>query len=531
VLEWASLVALAIAIFYPSLGGPFFWDDYSLLYGRALEGSLVDIWRFPPALPLEEHYWPVTYSLFWILRAFFGYDPFYFRLVNVLLHTANTLLVYAMLRRVGTRGAWVASALFAVHPIHVESVAWIIELKDVLSGFFFLLATIVFLRGVDSLAARKRLGWWIAAGFCYALAAWSKSVAFVWPLAIALVVWAYRPQEFRSARRAIVCYLAAGAVLLGLDLITAHRFSHAEVHLGLAQRAELVGRAFWWYLAKLVWPAPLAALYPRWTLGEGELTRYLPSLALILAAGATALAAWRHLGSRKVLVWFGWYFLLLAPTLGFLTHSFMVHSYVADRYQYLASIGPFAAFGIGAAQICAWSETKRPWRLAIVGGIGVLLTTYAALALMHAALYAQPEKLLRETLRHNPQSANFQTMLGAILAQRGQLEEAATYFEQASKLSPTDMSPRVNLAIVQWQAGDCEAALEQTSTVLTREPKRALMWAVRAASLARLGRHEEAIAAARKALQLETSQPLALKVLSGEITSAPVSTIPSSVAE
>lgn len=524
VVQALAIAALAIAVYYPSLSGTFFWDDYSLVHGRLLERPILDIWRYPPAIPLEEHYWPVTYSVFWILHALFGYDPFALRCANVLIHAANSLLVWWLLLRLRSRGAWFAAMLFAVHPVHVESVAWIIELKDVLSGFFFLLAIIVFLWAPEARTKASEIISYFAAAICYALAVLSKTVAVGWPLIVLVLIWTQFPREQRRhSTFAALSILLLGLILLGLDLWVAHSSAHAASTVPFAQRVELVGKAFWWYVRKLIWPAPLLALYPKWTLGGGAIVRFAETALLAIAAPVILLLARKTPAAKKIVFWLCWYFVLLAPTLGFVAHSFMVHSYVADRYQYLASIGPIALFATGVAWLWEKSAGGRAQRLLLAGGAAVLLIHYSALSLVHASLYAQPEKLLRHTLAHNAKSAHLHTMLGAILAQKGALDDAAEHFRQAKRMAPTELAPRVNLSIVNWQRGAVEEALEETSAVLAVEPERPLLWAIRAASLARVGKEMEARQAAQQALALDPEEELAAKVLRGEITTVPLS--------
>lgn len=524
VLQALAIAALGLAVYYPSLSGTFFWDDYSLVHGRLLEQPILHIWRYPPAIPLEEHYWPVTYTVFWVLRSLFGYDPLPFRLTNILLHTVNSLLVWRLLLTLRSRGAWFAAMLFAAHPVHVESVAWIIELKDVLSGFFFLLATVLFLRASGARAKASEIISYVAAGLCYAFAVLSKTVAVGWPLMILLLVWTDFPREQRQRSiLATLSILLVGLILLGLDFWVAHGSAHATPKLPLADRVELVGRAFWWYVGKLIWPTPLLALYPKWTLGEGGIFRFAETAVLAMAAAVILLLAWKAPAAKKLVFWSGWYFVLLAPTLGFVAHSFMLHSYVADRYQYLASVGPMTLFAAGVAWLWERCAGGRFQRLLLAGGAAVLLIHYSGLCLVHASLYAQPEKLLRHTLAHNAENANLHTMLGAMLAQKGALDDAAEHFRRAKQIAPAELAPRVNLSVVNWQRGAMEEALEETSAVLAVEPERALMWAIRAASLARIGEELEARQAARRALELDPDQELAAKVLRGEITTAPLS--------
>ncbi|MGC8741475.1 MAG: hypothetical protein ACP5UB_08460 [Candidatus Sumerlaeaceae bacterium] len=524
-LRWGpplTLVILAIAAHAVSLGGGFFWDDYSLAQGDLLNRPLAEFWKYPPTIALEEHYWPVTYTGFWLLHKLSGLDPFTFRFANILLHAANVLLVFLLLRQLRIGSAWLGAALFAVHPVHVESVAWIIELKDVLSAFWLLLATVAFVQQNSLQSPALRAVGLIAAGTLYVLAVWSKTVAIGWPVAMGVLLAAYLPDRIKKHDIALTVYVFLGAILLWLDLRVTARVAHATISLSAVERLELVGRTFWWYVAKLIWPVPLLALYPRWQLGGSSFTHFWPSVALFAAAGGATICWFRLPSARPLVAWLVWFVIFLGPTLGIIPHSFMVHSFVADRYLYLASMAPCALAAMGYTYVSKRYAGQRLLRLKLAGFAAVVLTIYFSLSMMHSALYAQPTKLLRHTLAHNPNAANLLVMLGATLAQRGELEESAQCFRKAKTLAPDELAARANLAVISWQLGDVETALEETSAVLGVLPRHSLSWSVYAAALAAKGKTEEAQRAARRALELNPEQQLARKVLQGEITTAPL---------
>ena len=127
------------------LWGGLIWDDHIWSQSRAVRewSGLSTIWSWPPRIEREAHYWPLTYTTFWLEHKIWGLAPAGYHVVNVLLHLLNSLLVWRLLLRLAVPGAWVAAAVFAAHPLHVESVAWIIERKDVLSGLFYLTTVLV----------------------------------------------------------------------------------------------------------------------------------------------------------------------------------------------------------------------------------------------------------------------------------------------------------------------------------------------------------------------------------------------------
>ncbi len=514
------LFALVFVTYWPSLRGTFFWDDHSLLADGVLERPLKDFWRYPPVLTLEEHFWPVTYSAFWFLRKVAGYDPFSFRFANILLHAANSVLLWQLLAMLRLRGAWLAAALFAVHPVHVESVAWIIELKDVLCAFFFLSAFSCYVKIDQAAPLQKRWPWIGAIVLFYVFASWSKSIGIVLPAIMLIVEW-WRGNHRSLAGLALVGGLGLiGLILLWADYRVFSASAHTVVNLSWAERLELLGRAFWWYAAKLVWPTPLLAIYPKWSLG-GSALAWLPTLLLAALLVGALVASYRQGTPRAIAAAVLAYFFLHLPTLGIVPHSFMAHSFVADRYQYLPSAVFSTLVGAGLAWLRGKTSQSPRWRAVTAGGVGIILTLYASATLVHASLYGNPEKLLRHTLTHNPAASTAHVMLGAILAQRGQMPEAAHHFRWAVRLTPDDLTARANLALTSWYSGDLGTVLEETSHVLTQRPDHAPCWGLRAAALAATGETTQALEAAWQALYLSPEDKLAQKVLEGKITSAP----------
>ena len=160
-LAFLALGLLVVVCYLPAmLWGGFIWDDNLCIKINVVRdvSGLWAIWFFPSAIEAEEHYWPLVYTTFWLEHKLWGFDPMGYHIVNVLLHLGNTLLVWHLMRRLAVPGAWVVAAVFAVHPLHVESVAWVIERKDVLSGLFYLAAALTWMRFAEQ-PRRGRYAW------------------------------------------------------------------------------------------------------------------------------------------------------------------------------------------------------------------------------------------------------------------------------------------------------------------------------------------------------------------------------------
>ncbi|GIX45150.1 MAG: tetratricopeptide repeat protein [Candidatus Hydrogenedentota bacterium] len=531
VLLGLFLLCVTLAAYFPSLSvrttpeNRWLWDDWSLHSTPALHRSdgLADFWHYPPRNELEEHYWPVTYTVFWLQARIWGMDAFAFRLTNIVLHVVNTLLLWLLLRRMQIPAAWLGALFFGIHPIHVESVAWIIELKDVLSGLFYLLAAHAYLSSTTAsshTSTQQRLGMISCIAF-FVLAIWSKSVAITFPVAAALYEWwrGGMPQV-RRRHRLLLGLLAIAGLLATLDLIVAMRSGRQPTDFPLVQRVALAGHAFWFYLWKLLVPYPQSLIYAKWDLAGLGITGWIPTLLAILVM--VGVFAWQHRIGRGIPFAWAFYVITLLPTLGLIPFSYMQHAYVADRFQYLASIGPLVLLASGAARLFQ-AAGNRYGRGLLAGLLGGLVVLWTWLTMQRAEMFGSAKTILRDTVRRNPDAWVAHQMLGTIEAREGQWEEARNHFEQALRIQPEDASLRANLAFVLYQLGAYAQALENAQRALQLNPKSAWGLAVRGAVQAKLGNTSAARSDLRQALRVAPSHPFAQRILE-DIDSSPTQT-------
>ena len=422
---WA-LALLAIAVYLPALAGGFVWDDWIFVTEPLIRrwDGIVSIWFSPAELKGERHYWPLVYTSFWIEHKVWGFRAAGYHAVNLLLHAANVLLVWRLLLRLRVPGAWLAAAVFAVHPIHVESVAWIIERKDLLSGLFYLLTVHVWLRHVDAPTAGR-----LSLCLClFAVALLSKSIAVTLPAALLLLQW------WRTGR---VTWRDAGmlapffALALGIavaDLIFYRGRDEYLFDYSLVERALIAGRAVWAYVGQLAWPAELPVIYARWEVAADDPMGWL---ALGALGGLLALL-WglRHRIGRGALVAVCFFLLTIAPVLGFVDFSFMRIAFVADRFAYLASIGPIA-LAVGAAMRWPGRWSRGLGSAACVGLVGVLAT----LTWWQAEVYKNDLSLARHTVAVNPDQYFAQLRLAHQLVAAGEGEQALAAARRAVRLA------------------------------------------------------------------------------------------------
>src|SRR5437764_3790999 len=283
------LAAVTILAFQPAWHGGFLWDDDDYIVNNDLL-TAPDGWqRIWFSLDSPSQYFPLTYSTFRIEHALWGLNTTGYHWVNLLLHVANALLVWAVLVRLRVPGSWLAAAIFALHPVQVESVAWITERKNVLMGFFFLLTLLAWIVFVDERTRRPWLFYCLAL-VCYVLALSAKATACTLPAALFLILWL---QKRRINTRRLIQILPFVILGMGMGLLAVwweryHQGTSRAVFAFLTpiERILIASRAVWFYLSKLIWPSNLTFIYPRWNISPQHLLDYTWLLAGIVLCAA-----------------------------------------------------------------------------------------------------------------------------------------------------------------------------------------------------------------------------------------------------
>ena len=497
----AALAALVLAAYLPVLSAGFIWDDDRHVTANPVlkdTRGLAAAWATLDATP---QYYPLTHTTFWLEHALWGLDPRGYHLTNVLLHAAAAILVWRLLRLLDVPGAWLAAAVFALHPVHVESVAWVSERKNVLSAVLYLGAARVFLGwalGRERGAARP----WIATTL-YVAALLAKTVTATLPIALALVLWWKRGRIGRRELAWLAPMLLIGAAFGGIT----HRLEQTQVgaagpewQLSVVERVALSGRIVVFYLGKLAWPSPLVFIYPRWPIGAGA-----SALAWTAAMSALAAALWlgrRTIGSGPVAA-LAFFAVTLAPALGFFDVYPMRYSWVADHFQYLASLGPITLAAAGIALACNRLAPQR----ALAVAAAVLAVVLGALTFTRAHVYETEEKLWRDTLTRNPEAWIAHDNLGIILAEAGRNDEAARHFRRVLELRPTHAGARANLGYLQELAGNDDEAAATLAQAAAERPDDGIVRARLVRVLVRLGRFDEALPFAIEAARLLPGDP------------------------
>ena len=280
------LVLAVILTYLPVWYAGFIWDDDAHVTRLDLR-SWAGLGRIWFVLGATHQYYPLVHSIFWVEHWLWGDGPLGYHLVNILLHALSALLLVKILRRLEVPGAWLAAAIFALHPVQVETVAWITELKNLESLFFYLLALLAWMNFVDE----PDRSWWHCYGLAlaaYLLSLFAKTTACTLPAAMLLVLWLQGQRLTWSRCIQILPFLLAG---LGMGLVSVWWKKHLGNYddrfglpLSVLQRMLIAGRALWFYAGKLAWPVDLTFSYPHWDINPGALLQYVPLAGCIAVA-------------------------------------------------------------------------------------------------------------------------------------------------------------------------------------------------------------------------------------------------------
>jgi tetratricopeptide (TPR) repeat protein len=460
----AALVAAVFLVYQPVWRGGMLWDDDSHVTRPSLRSwqGLGQIW-FEYRATLQ--YYPLVHSAFWIEQKLFGEATLGYHLVNIALHAASALMVVLVLRRLAVPGAWLAAALFALHPLQVETVAWITELKNTLSTALYLAAALAYLR----FDRTRTLLWYLSALVLFVAALLTKTVTGTLPGALLVVLWWQRGRlSWKTDVLPLVPWFVLGAVL-GMN--TARWELEVNNCVGPAfqftwiERLLMASRAAWFYFGKFFWPANLTFFYPRWQIDSGAAWQYLFPLA---AAGLLA-AAWAARrfarGPLAAALFFGG---TLVPVLGFFNLYTFNFSFVADHYQYVACLGIIALVSAGIALLLGRAQGGT--RIAGQAGCAALLSLLAVLSWRQCRCYVDEETLLRTTLQRNPDCWLAENNLGIILAGRGETEEAIAHYERALQIKPDSEMAHNNLGLILAGRGELDEAIAHYRTALEINP-------------------------------------------------------------
>jgi tetratricopeptide (TPR) repeat protein len=486
-LYFAALVTVVLLVYLPAWHGGFIWDDDAHVTRPELRSwhGLFRIWF---DLGATQQYYPLLHSAFWLQHRLWGDAVLGYHLVNILLHAAAAIMAALILRRLAIPGAFLAAAVFALHPVQVESVAWITELKNTLSAVFYLGSMMAYLQfdrmrqnvegkrdslfpvGCSTLDVRRSFPVYAMALGLFVLGLLSKTVTATLPGALLVIFWWQRGRlSWKKDALPLVPFFMLGAAAgvftawVERTMIGAEGAAYAIPFL---ERGLIAGRVIWFYLGKLFWPAELIFIYPRWQVSQAAAWQYLfPAAALALGAALWALRRRSRAPLAALLYFVG----TLFPVLGFFNVFPFIYSFVADHFQYLASLGIITLASAGLATLL---QRRGLWRRPAGYAIcGVLLATLAGLTWRQSRMYADIETLYQNTLDANPTCWMAHNNLGQALVSLGRSEEAIDHFRKALEIKPDHAEAHNNLGAALFKKGQVDEAIGHYQAALGSKPR------------------------------------------------------------
>lgn len=535
----AILVAAITLVYHRMWHAGFIWDDNEhLVENPCIVGPLgfKDIWTSSQAV-----YYPLVLTSFWVVHKLIGLYPLPYHLLNIFMHAGSAVLLWLVLRKLGIGAAWLGAALWALHPVMVQSVAWITELKNTQSCFFYLLSILFFLKGDDSAGRQRRWRFALSLLF-FVMAITSKSSTVMLPVVLMLCLW-WRRGGFGWRDVALITPFFLISAAAGSWTIWEQKFHSGAVGVDWSQswpeRLAIAGWDIWFYAGKLLWPHPLVFIYPRWDVHTINLVSFIP---LVAALGGLLVLWWKRNGPLRPFFFAAAYFVLsLFPVLGLFNVYFFRYSFVSDHFQYLAAMGPLALVASG---IAAAASIKKNTAWVQTGIAAVLLLILTTLTWRQTKNYADASALYRATIDRNPRCWLAYNNLGAIAFEERRLDEAVSYYEKAADVEPhpipetlhslgnalfakndfaqaigvyqaalrarsDDIKARNNLAICFIATGNINQAIDQLSEALQFNPNDPDTHYNLGHLLIQLNRPEEALPHLTRAVQLKPDYPKA----------------------
>jgi tetratricopeptide (TPR) repeat protein len=498
IVQALTITAAALWIYWPALHGDWLWDDDLLVTDNAVVHDPSGLWKiwFDPGSLID--YQPCTVSVVWLQWQLWGNNTLGYHLTNVLLHILSALLVWRLLNKFGLRLAWLGGLIFAIHPVQVESVAWIAELKNTLSLPPFLLAMCAW---IDYEERGKAKDYWLALGL-FLVAMLCKPTMVMFPVMILLYAWWKRKgigwNDVTAGAPFFVVSLALGLVTLWF--LRHNTTAYDVIPMGSSfSRLACAGLALSFYFSKCFLPVGLLPIYPRWVVDPPTLAQFLPWP--ILAAVIYGLWTKRQSWGRHCLLGLGFFLIFLAPFLGFNAASYMAFTWVFDHVLYIPIIGliGLAIAGLERMDI----QLPAPFRPCTIGLVIVVLAFLAFQSHSYAKMFLGEETLWTYELQRNPKAYLAHNNLGLAFLHSGQVSEAMEQFEQTLRIEPDYAKAHNNLGCTLEQTGQSADAIGQFEQALRLKPDYAEAHYNLGNVLLQTDRTPEAIEQYRIALQIK----------------------------
>ncbi|MDH7482776.1 MAG: tetratricopeptide repeat protein [Armatimonadota bacterium] len=527
----AALVIATILAYIPSINNGFVWDDNTyVIHGRIMNSpnALYRYWFTSDSVD----YYPLSYTLFWLEYRTWGNNAVPYHIISIILHALASVAAWMVLKRLKILGAFAAALIFAVHPVNVESVAWMFQQRTILPMVFSLAAILAYMRFEDN----PKTFWYALSLLLFLLALLSKTSVVTLPFVILCLTW-WRKGSIKKYDiiRAVPFFVAAVVLGFVTAWVQANRTIAGEVIRpeGLASRIAGAGWAVWFYFSKALFPYRLSFVYPRWEIDPHSIISYIPSFMVVVCL--VVFWIYRKGWGRSPLVGFGCYVVTLLPVLGFLDIYFMKYSLVADHWQY-QSILCVIALVIGG--IVRLTRIRKGYATALVAVVTVVFIT---LSWRQESIYKNEIALWQDTISKNstawmahvnlglafaergmvdrgiaelnraleidPSCVEALISLGAIYNEKKEFDQAANYLKRALKLKPNNPQAHYNLGVALAGKGDIRGALALYRKAIKLDPGFAKAYANLGIVLVELGRLDEARKYFVTAIRLDPNSP------------------------
>ncbi|HTV48202.1 MAG TPA: hypothetical protein VMG59_07135 [Phycisphaerae bacterium] len=444
ILGAATIVLITLAAYYPLRLAGYLYDDYVWLVGNPLIRSwsgLVYVWV--RHIDLTQYY-PMVFVVFDLAYHLWDLTALGYHFMNVLFQAANALLLWILLGRLGFKSAWLAAVIFAIHPVQVETVGWVVEMKNLLSAFFYFLTLLTYLRFAgltDKPTLKKKppvyrnYPLYVLALVLYILALFSKTDTCTLPAIVLLLIWWKRERWSAQDFLWTVPMFVLGAVLALVTIHIEHTttgIQGPDWQFTFSQKIVIAGKALWFYASKFFWPSTLLPIYPRWPVEQlGGWEWIFPISFAAVAASLWLLQKKIGRGPFTALAFFG---ITLLPVLGFIPYYTMLFSFVADHFQYLACIGLI----VPTTELIWYMSLQVPARAGELYSLvsGVVILALGSLTFGQSLLYQSPLAFWQYAHDNNNHSFYVTSIYGASLLDAGFIGPALEELQLANQMRP-----------------------------------------------------------------------------------------------
>jgi tetratricopeptide (TPR) repeat protein len=468
------IVVTSLVAYIPAMHGRYIWDDDYYVEVNSLLNSPHGLWDIWAGKNIPSQYVPLVYTTLRFEYSLWGLKPLGYHLTNLALHVFNALLIWLLLSRLKIRGAWLVSAIFALHPVHVESVAWITELKNVLSLFFVLLSAAAYFQYVFGSGKETTGGkpwmYYLLSTFLFLCALASKAVVCFFPVLLLIILWWKNGRIILKNIRDLSLFFVLGLAFGLFVMWWEHNYiGTGAVELGLnpLKRILIASHALWFYIGKLLYPVNLMFSYPKWHIEPTNPLHYIWLFLCLVAFWG--IWRWRKKLGRGFIAAIAFFITALSPMLGFFSLYTFIYTYVADHYQYVASIG-IIVLVVNTGYIAVNRLGRYAKGISIVTVL-LILSTLGMLTWRQCYIYKDQEALWLDTIHKNPDSLMAHINLGTFYGQKGRFDEAIRENNKALQIMPDCAKAYNNLGMVFERKGNLDKAIDYYQHALLIMPE------------------------------------------------------------